>query len=723
VPELYDLAAITVGELLSKDLRLPRFQRKSTWSEEARFQLALSLFKGYPMGTVVLKQGKSIVNEIEVDATYLLDGRQRKETFERMMNPEELYRWAAVTLRLRGKTSQEEVINSFREYVNDYFFGLEDWEVEPHLEEREAAAPPDEVPLQEAAPEDGEEAVPEQAPQSVGDGSSGLELLQQVILAVHPIKKKGRSSRLREPFDFSKLIEPEYLERDDLSRKYVAMDSLLSWLRIQRERERAKGNDSFPPSQEVFEDWLLAYAKDDKTAQKVRQLLNDRWPEIGKSLAIIRAIDLKVRQSSVGLVEIREKATPEDEKKIFEIINTAGAKLTAAEILSATPAWDMPLEEAPARVQSDARSLYKELKVEFSEPIRRWDVAATLLDRIVPQAPIVFGDPEAWQWHGINAKQFERKVTLGFKVMSGYYQQKLMKSHVAQLPANAHVAWDTVALESLIENAQKRLRDHWFFTYLNAWQFSFASSVSDAVALDFLLETAMDFEAKGSPTGGSALGSFRKNAIQLFDRLVLEYLTDAWRGSSDSRIARNLENLKARPANKVVAPVDPSAWEELLNDISRGELGGRSYLGRQDPRIRLLLVYASTIMELRPDDAREGCQVDHIVPQKLFRQESESSASQLMHHIGNLQLLPEKINTFKTDERLKDLTNQNVIDAVEKFSRIKREVFAEYSAVSSVSRLVELRTGLLRRVLTEDRSRMLADPDDYSAPSYWITEE
>jgi hypothetical protein len=675
------------------------------------------------MGTVVLKQGKSVVSGVEVVATYLLDGRQRKETFERMINPEEVYRWTAVTLRLRPKTTQEEVVSKFNDYVNDYFFGLEDWESEPSSEDTRNAAPPDEVSLEEAAAvNDDEVQVSEVLDVLPSDeAASSFELLQQVVLAVHPVRKKGRSSRLRDPFAFSNLITPDYVVKDDLGNTYVDIDALMSWLRIQRERERAKGEDVFPPTEDTFLGWLLPYVADEATAKKVEQLLGDRWPLIEHSLLLFRALELKVRQSSVGLVEIREKATPEDEKKIFEIINTAGAKLTAAEILSATPAWDVAVPGAPESVQADARSLYHELKVEFSEPIRRWDVAATLLDRIVPASPLVFGDAKAWAWHGIKAKQFERKVTLGFKILSGYYQQKLMKSHVASLPADASVAWDGLSLEDAMTKSQAKLKEHWFFTYLAAWGFSFAASLSDAVALDFLLECTMDWNRKGAPmVAGHQLSSFRKNAIQLFDRVLLEYLTDVWRGSSDSRVARNLDRLMSRAAGAVVQPVAESDWSALIDQVMEGELGGRSYLGRQDPRMRLLLTYASVIMKLRPDDALAGSQVDHIIPQKLFKQESDATLSNLKHHIGNLELLPDKINTFKSDERLKDLSITNVVDGVEKFSRVRRESFPTYSNVAAVPQLIELRGAMLRQVLTIDRTRLLADPDEFSEPHYWI---
>jgi hypothetical protein len=726
MPELFDLSPSSVGDFLSRDIRLPRFQRKSTWTQETRFQLALSLFKGYPLGTVVVKAGARTVQGVDVPTTYLLDGRQRRETFERLVNPEELWRWAAVALKLRANTPDAVVVERFLEYVNDYFFGLEDWQQEPlHEDQISAAAPEEEHPEDdrtgEASTGDSDpdqdrssQPVTESTP-AAGD----LALATQVILAVHPIREAGRRSRLRDPFDFSRFVDQlEYLDRDSSGRRFVNIDSLLNWVTYRRSQSRLREGDSGSLTEDAFIGWLTD-GREVSNIDGLRQLVTERWPSLERTLALIQSLEAKVRSSTIGLIEIRGKATPEDEKKIFEIINTAGAKLTAAEILSATPAWNVEVN-APPIVVANTRELFAQLKVEFQEPVRRWDVAATLLDRVVPHSELVFGPARIWPWKDIKAKQFERKVTLGFQVLSGYYQRRLSKSHIADLTAVSSVRWDTLELEASIEAAMRRLRDTWFFTYLDAWRFSFAQFMSDAIALDFLLETVFDWEQKGSPAAGAALNLFRKNGIIRFDRLVYEYLTDQWRGSSDSRIARNLQTIASRQHDGVEAQIRVDDWESLVNEVRGGELGGRSYLDRLDPRMRLLLTYAMVILQLRPDDANEAIEVDHIIPQRLFSEGVDRALRSQVHHLGNLQLLPRSLNAFKSDRRLAEITDVNVMDGVEKFSRVRRADFSFYSSVQGVPELKARRGSLLAEVLGANRIQVIEDPDAYRQPSLWV---
>lgn len=45
-------------------IKLPRFQRKKTWSPEKNFLLAVSIFKGYPLGVSILNIEKEKIVEL-----------------------------------------------------------------------------------------------------------------------------------------------------------------------------------------------------------------------------------------------------------------------------------------------------------------------------------------------------------------------------------------------------------------------------------------------------------------------------------------------------------------------------------------------------------------------------------------------------------------------------------------------------------------------------------
>ena len=66
----FGISENTTSYFLNNKIDLPRFQRKATWDERDNFKLCISVFKGYPIGVI-------IVNETGTKK-FLLDGRQRR---------------------------------------------------------------------------------------------------------------------------------------------------------------------------------------------------------------------------------------------------------------------------------------------------------------------------------------------------------------------------------------------------------------------------------------------------------------------------------------------------------------------------------------------------------------------------------------------------------------------------------------------------------------------
>ncbi|MDT8718070.1 DUF262 domain-containing protein [Clostridium sp. 19966] len=58
-------------------MKLPRFQRKQTWKPTDNFKLCISVFKGYPIGVVIIN---SCNKPDRID--WLLDGRQRRHALD-----------------------------------------------------------------------------------------------------------------------------------------------------------------------------------------------------------------------------------------------------------------------------------------------------------------------------------------------------------------------------------------------------------------------------------------------------------------------------------------------------------------------------------------------------------------------------------------------------------------------------------------------------------------
>lgn len=87
---MYEIFPKSLKEFIEDtSIKLPRFQRKATWDEKKRFELALSVFKNYPLGASILSKE---MDESKNITEWLLDGRQRRDSIKMIYeNPENLY--------------------------------------------------------------------------------------------------------------------------------------------------------------------------------------------------------------------------------------------------------------------------------------------------------------------------------------------------------------------------------------------------------------------------------------------------------------------------------------------------------------------------------------------------------------------------------------------------------------------------------------------------------
>ena len=109
----------TASEIIDdKSIILPRFQRKKSWGDTDRFKLCVSLFKEYPMGTVVLKKEKRGKKTVK----WLLDGRQRIDTLVEMQNPENVYRWGKAFLGFKINDDDIKIEKEFDDALGEYLY-------------------------------------------------------------------------------------------------------------------------------------------------------------------------------------------------------------------------------------------------------------------------------------------------------------------------------------------------------------------------------------------------------------------------------------------------------------------------------------------------------------------------------------------------------------------------------------------------------------------------
>jgi hypothetical protein len=389
----WTLAPIAIGSFVDdRDIHLPRFQRKLTWSDKQRFDLTLSLFNDFPMGNVVVK----IDDSVSPVRKYLLDGRQRRAALRDMRDPDLVYQWARAALRARATTGESELIQLYYARIVDYF-GEEAWqELDSGYGDGDGSPSPE---IESTAIEvDEDMSVDPPLP-------NALKELLELILVVH----KGGSAGFAKPFQLDDA--PSKLPyRDDSGA--ITSASIRKWLRERWEASEDEG-EPYPPSQSTFLGWVtpagLAPTETDVLALNV----SARWDWLTRSMGLARTLESRVSNGRLGVLEIRN-TTHSAERKIFEIINAAGTPLTAVEILSAKHTWNESVAPVSQAASQNVAELYSTMGLPKPVDIVRWDLAATVMDRL--PIPYIFGDlgGTAGQ-HASGPRTFERRVTLGFR--------------------------------------------------------------------------------------------------------------------------------------------------------------------------------------------------------------------------------------------------------------------------------------------------------------------
>lgn len=330
------------------------------------------------------------------------------------------------------------------------------------------------------------------------------------------------------------------------------------------------------------------------------QQIDKDWGKIIDRFDILEMIESKLQETKLGLIEL-DRANSSDAQTTFKIINTAGTPLSAPEILSAKPSWNKQINNPSNELEIKVKELYNSIGTTTQNFIVKWDIAATFADRIKPANGFIF------QELGYKDKsEFSKKITLGFKLISGVFEGGISKNHIEKLPENQNICWDH-NIEKLINDFKticKLLDDVSFFRFFKSWKKSFMELTSDAIAIDFMLLTYLDWKRKGEPIGTSSkVFQFTKNAIVLFDQLIYEYITRQWRGSSDAIIAENIRKFPS--LQDLYQPIEKIKWIDLITSTIDEHKIGSSLLKTNeiDRYLKPILYYYYVLKSQKgPDD-------------------------------------------------------------------------------------------------------------------------
>lgn len=663
--------------VMDRGISLPRFQRKQTWDEKKNFQLCISVFKGYPLGVCII----NIEKEKEVGRTkkFLLDGRQRRNALTQMFeNPEVIGIWGKKFLGFKSGIDQYELSELFEDKINNYLEADEDSEDETTNEEE----------IDDNYSEESEDEFQEDLPEKdVKEG--GLKLLREILLLTY--KKTKHATGFTAPFDFTKYLKNlPYVDSDGTNAYNINGKKIKSFIDEYR-TDCENNNLAYNENSDVFAKYLMSRSmgglKDGVTEAKFKSEIKKFWDEICERFKIVEKMDDIMSNCYIGLILVKG-FKPADSQKIFNIINSEGVKLTAVEILSAKSYWNIKITNPSGEMLKSAENLYSNMDIKIND-VYRWDIPATLLERLGEN--VIF---KSLSWDSSkNKAEFEKKLTLGFKLMSGIYEKGIKKEDIDAMGKDTSIDWNIQSEETIrgIKSVIKLIEDFSYFRRLKTWKISMMELTSDAIALNFILLMYFDWKRKGEPWGaGTKIKQFQKNAFILWDQLIYEYVLKQWRGSSDSKVANNIKEIDN--TGDVFAPLAKDKWAKLLQDII-----DTNKVNDANVTIALMkpiLYHMYCINEIKGPDFDYAIEVDHIIPQSEFKSSTIPGKEVVQDNLYNLGLLPKQENIYKSNRMLNEINERKeswLIEQIEKYEFIDKAQFDEFSSVGNYKKLFKFK--------------------------------
>ncbi len=689
---MYQVRPETILTFLSDhSIRYPRFQRKQTWKFEQNLKLAISVFKAYPIGvTIINKQSFG-----SKSTRWLLDGRQRRNALTLMQqNPEHIYTWAKKFFGFKNSDQAQDIKDKFWEKISDY---LNDSDEDGFQEAKTNAiregksefffdgktystisntstieedyqgdfSEPDFLTETQVAESQMDVQNSEEYNRSLWGNLNELLYIIQITHNLTSIK-----SGFTNPFDFRKLINNLSYVVD--GGKVLSGQKLTTF--INEYLKNNFDNGTGDPDRKTFYDFIIGrHPLDSINAKNLNLLIQKNWDDISNSIKVVEIIKNRLQEAIIGIIETQD-ITATDSQMIFMLINKEGTKLSAVEILSAKPAWNIPVNSPSKEIEKHRRPLYEAINTTYENTVR-WDYPATLYERL---SDLNFLLPKL---NYSKNNELEKKLTIGFKILSGIYEMGIKKEDVDKLALNKDINWES-DVDDLINDLNlmgKVLADAPYFKYLTSWNQTYLSLTSDAIALNFLFIVFSDFKKKGKPISNSTKTKiFINNAIILADRLIYEYVTLKWRGSSDSKIGRNLSSLSSLPEKFEI--VQDQNWLKIIKQINDSFKIEEEDISFAIAKTLVYHIYATNSLMGTPNSNTD---VDHIIPQSVFDRSNIENSKNIKNALFNLCPLPSKENVSKTNKKLKEIDDKWLIQQIEHYSGINENQFYQFSDVGN----------------------------------------
>ena len=290
----YNISQRSVIEFINdSEIKLPRFQRKSTWKPGQGFELIISMAKEYPMGVVVINREQGI--------SWLLDGRQRLSALKDFRNdPNRMYEAAKSYLKFNDTTTDDELKEIFWKRVETYLISMS-----PDTPNNECE--PVEFEFQDNTPDEDEyeSGIDRERQQE------GLKTLLDVIRMAHQRRKIDRMSS-RKYGSWERLFKlDEYLTNLPYQLKKEGFEINSVQLRKYLLEVGTEANEKrIHLSPEHFIDKVDEMIKEGKE-QKFRDYVSHHWTEMANVIEVIVRSEKIFRNATIGVIMI-QNVTPLD---------------------------------------------------------------------------------------------------------------------------------------------------------------------------------------------------------------------------------------------------------------------------------------------------------------------------------------------------------------------------------------------------------------------------
>ncbi|MGM8885285.1 DUF262 domain-containing protein [Psychrobacter sp. 1U2] len=708
--EIYSESAKTLTD--SSNIRLPRFQRKQTWNDKKNFALCISIFNNFPIGMFVLNEEILKTKDGQIPTRWLLDGRQRRNALlELYDNPENIYIWAKKFIKFRKTDSADEIEIKFWEAIERHLESDTDDDDEKSVSS-ELSITDNDLSIDEDDYDDpnvGLDNPTQEFVKVIEDNGvearyhARLNLLLKIILMCHKVEPKY--SGYSRVFDFSKyFMTIDYVVNDSEGQKKVDgsilttfITSFLSYL--------DKNSIDDLKEDDFYEFLINRYTLDSSfTEDSLAKYISTNWERLKYRIFIVKQLISQLSRTKIGIIELT-KSTSSDAQNIFKLINSSGTTLTAVEILSAKPSWNKKIENPSTDFDDAVTELYETLGVK-RQGIVLWDYPATFLERLVD---LDFVFPKL---NYDKDSQFKSKVTLGFKLLAAIFEGGVTKDKISNLSRSKKINWNEIdKVLNELNTMGKFLNSSPLFQYLKDWDTTLFDLTSEAICLNFVVLIYKNWKDKDisiANSNSAQASSFMNETHALFDRMIYEYTLKQWRGSSDSKIADNINHFKNGTSLKEIGG---NKWVNLLNElIDKGTIQDQEASQKDLTGI----IYYYYVLAQKSAPKGESIEVDHIISQYHFKS-STGSNSRKLNNLCNFCLLSQKMNNLKRNRSLNEI--YHLANTSADFKRLAQDLsystdiniddFVRFSTAQNFDELVKFRKSYFIDAFSKNREQFL----------------